>query len=252
MIVLAEEHHRSAPGGREAECLGDIALAGGAVAEICEYRDLGTLQVSGIGITGGVQSLGADDNGRIGHIDLVRIPAGVRHTAPQPGEQRGVHAAAVGHPRLAVAAEHIIVAVQGAGRADLRGFLAEQWWPQAELALALQCGRLDVDTPDDHQVLVQSAQLVRADIGDQRGMLAIEYPAPVGLDQLYRIRGRPGVVPGCGVLHSLHLLVVARAGSPHFAIRWTGVPPAVCCTSQHPRLSEMRKWRHSNCAECSI
>ena len=55
---------------------------------------------------------------------------------------------------------------EGAGGADLRGLLAEQRRPQAELALALQGGGLGVDAADDDHVLVEGEQLVVADVGD--------------------------------------------------------------------------------------
>ncbi len=65
---------------------------------------------------------------------------------------------------LAVRREDVVVVAQRPAGADLRGLLAQQRGPQAQLALALQRGGLTVETAGHHHVAVQVAQLVRAQV----------------------------------------------------------------------------------------
>ena len=63
--------------------------------------------------------------------------------------------------------------------ADLRGLLAEQRRPQAELALALQGDRLAVDPPHEHHVAVHAP-----DIGVVDGILGMVDPLAFGGEEL--------------------------------------------------------------------
>src|SRR5262249_38757564 len=62
-----------------------------------------------------------------------------------------VDALAPGDAVLAVGGEDVVLRLEGAAGADLRGLLAEQLGPDAELAVTLERRRLDVDaTGEDH------------------------------------------------------------------------------------------------------
>ena len=58
---------------------------------------------------------------------------------------------------------HVLGAQRPAG-AHLRGFLAEQAGPDAQLALPLQRGGLGVELADDHQVAVEPAVLLVGEV----------------------------------------------------------------------------------------
>ena len=75
--------------------------------------------------------------------------------------------------------------LQRAAGADLRGLLAEQRGPDAELALALQRGRLDVPAADEGEVAVEPAQLV---VGDVEGVVGVLDPLALGREQLDEVR----------------------------------------------------------------
>ena len=55
--------------------------------------------------------------------------------------------------------------------AHLNGFLAQQRSPQAELALALQCGALGIETPDQHHVSKHPGGLGRSQRRHEIGVL---------------------------------------------------------------------------------
>ena len=67
---------------------------------------------------------------------------------------------------LAVAREGHVLRLQRPAGADLRGLLAEQRHPDAELALALQRVGLPVDPADQHHVAVERLQRRHVDVGD--------------------------------------------------------------------------------------
>ena len=70
MVVLAEEDHRDVEAGGEGEGLRDIALAGGAVAEVGDGRAAAPVELHSERVAGGVQGLSADNDGRSGHSDV--------------------------------------------------------------------------------------------------------------------------------------------------------------------------------------
>ena len=114
--------------------------------------------------------------------------------APDPHDVGQVHAAAVGDAVLAVAGENEVVVPQRPGRTDLRRLLAEQRRPEAQLALPLQRGGLRVDPPDDHQVLVQGAQLLVRNVLDPGVELRVADAFPCGGDQLDQVLAGPALM----------------------------------------------------------
>ena len=121
---------------------------------------------------------------------------GVADAAPDPHEVGELDAAAVRDGVLAVAREHEVVGAQRTRRADLRGLLAEQRRPEAELALALQRGGLGVDAAHDDHVLVQRRELRVIDVGDPGIVEAVLDSFPGGVEELHWIRRRVGVLAG--------------------------------------------------------
>ena len=59
---------------------------------------------------------------------------------------------------LAVGGEEVVLRARGAGRADLRGLLAEARRPERELSLPLQVRRLLVEGADDDHVAIEAAR----------------------------------------------------------------------------------------------
>ena len=84
--------------------------------------------------------------------------------AEQAEQVERVDALAVRDAVLAVRREDVVLRAQGAAGADLRGLLAQQLGPDAELAVALQRGGLGVDPPGEHHVAVEAAQLVGGEV----------------------------------------------------------------------------------------
>ncbi len=62
---------------------------------------------------------------------------------------------------LAVGREDVVLGAQRAAGADLRGLLAEELGPQAELAVPLQGGGFDVEAADEDHIAVEPADQVR-------------------------------------------------------------------------------------------
>ncbi len=143
--------------GGEAEGLCDVPLARGTVTEVGQGRRGGTVERDPEGVAGGVERLGADDDGRGGDAVHGRVPTGQPGAPPEPQHGHRVDAAAVGNPVLAVAREDEVVGTQGPGRPDLGGLLPEERGPQRELALPLQGHGLGIDAADHHHVAVEVA-----------------------------------------------------------------------------------------------
>ncbi len=193
LVVLAEEDDGGVVDGAPDEGLVHVALAGRAVAE----EDDGGLGVGAVvpvtdptveplahGVADRVQALVADDD-RVGvEAGGHRVPAAVVG-APEDAEQLGgVDAPAPGHSVLPVAGEgHVPGAHRPAG-ADLRGFLAQQRDPDAQLALPLERVGLAVGSTDQDHVPVQPAQLVGRDVDVEVG---VRNPLPLGGQQLHEV-----------------------------------------------------------------
>ena len=110
---------------------------------------------------------------------------------PGADEVLGVHPAAVGDAVVAVAGEDEVVVAQGAGRADLGGFLAQQRRPEGQFALPLEGGGLGIDPADDHHVLVERAELLVADVLDPGIELGMADALTRRGDELDEIAARP-------------------------------------------------------------
>ena len=91
--------------------------------------------------------------------------------AEQAEQPQRVDAPAVGDAVLAVGREDVVLRAQRAAGADLRGLLAEQLGPDAELAVALERGGLDVDAPGEHHVAVEAAQLLGREVVVELGVV---------------------------------------------------------------------------------
>ena len=89
----------------------------------------------------------------------------------EPEQVERVDPAAVGDAVLAVGREDVVLRAQRASGADLGGLLAEQLGPDAELTVSLQGGRLGVDPPRQDHVAVEAAQLVRAEVEVELGVV---------------------------------------------------------------------------------
>ena len=85
--------------------------------------------------------------------------------------------------------------------ADLRGLLAEQRHPDAELALALQRVASRSDAADQHHVAVERPQGCGVDVRDVRVVGRARDPLPLGGQQLDEVRALVGAAqPGEDVL----------------------------------------------------
>ena len=173
LVVLAEEHDRGVVGGGEDERLVDVALRGRAVAEVGDHGGV-AVGVAGAddavalhahGVAGGVQGLRADDDRVEAEVVLVGVPAALVDAAEQAEQLERVDAAAPGDAVLAVGREDVVLGAQRAAGADLRGLLAEQLGPDAELAVALERGGLGVDPAGQHHVAVEAADHLRLGLG---------------------------------------------------------------------------------------
>ena len=179
LVVLAEEHDRGVVGRGEDERLVDVALRGGAVAEVGEHGRV-ALGVAGAddavalhahGVAGGVQRLGADDDRVEAEVVLVGVPAALVDAAEQAEQPQRVDALAVRDAVLAVGREGVVLGTHRAAGADLGGLLAEQLGPDAELAVALEGRGLDVDPPGQHHVAVEAAQLLGGEVVVEVGVV---------------------------------------------------------------------------------
>ncbi len=181
LVVLTEEDHRGLEHARPVERLVDVTLTGRSVTKVDQRRrQLPTAGISGgisagagglpgspdrlaahphhglpgdpHGIAGCVQDLGThDDRVRLEAMP-VRIPAAVGHPAEQAEDVQRVDSPAPGHRVLAIGREDHVVVAQPPRGAHLSRLLPAQTRPQAEFALALQGGRLLVESAHDHHV----------------------------------------------------------------------------------------------------
>ena len=122
--------------------------------------------------------------------------------AAEDAQQRGgVDAAAPGDAVLAVGGEGHVAGLQRPAGADLRGLLAQQRHPEAELALALQRRRLPVEAADQHHVAVERLEGGGVDVRDVRVVGRAGHPLPLGGQQLDEVRALVGAAePGEDVL----------------------------------------------------
>src|SRR5207248_3145443 len=192
LVVLAEEDERGVVDGGPDETLVDVALRSRAVAEVADggfavvVADL-ALEPLAHRVTGGVEHLVADhDAVRVEAVGLV-VPAAVVGAAEDAEQLAEVDAARVRDAVLAVAGEGHVTGLERAAGADLRGFLAEQRDPDAELALPLHRVGLAVRATDEHHVAVEPAQRLVVDVGDIAVELWRGDPFAFGGEQLRQL-----------------------------------------------------------------
>lgn len=123
MVVGADEDDRNAVGGGEDHGLVDVALARRAVAEVRHGHLVATVALYAHRVAHGVEALGADDDLRVGDMDIERVPARVLSAMPDEDEILGLHAADDFDADLAVARKEEIVIVTRPRSADLDGLL---------------------------------------------------------------------------------------------------------------------------------
>ena len=219
LVVLAEEHDRAVVDAGEHQRLRDVALRGGAVAEV---RDDGGVPavVAGADVTVAldahrvarrVEGLGADDDRVEVEVLLVRVPPAVVHPTEHPEQVDRVDPAAPGDAVLAVGGEGVVLATHRPAGPHLRGLLAEQAGPQAELTLALERGGLGVEAPDEDEVAVEPAQRLVGEIVDQSVELGVRDALPLRAEQLDHVG--PTLVGGTlGGDRDAHVVVDAEGG----------------------------------------
>ena len=248
LVVLAEEHHRRVVGGGEDERLVDVALAAGAVTEVGHHRGV-AVGVAGAdhavalhahGVAGRVQRLRADDDRVEPEVAVVGVPAALVDAPEQAEQPQRVDVAAPGDAVLAVGREDEVLRAQRAAGADLRGLLAEQLGPDAELAVPLQRGRLGVDAAGQHHVAVEARDRLVVEV---EGEVRVLDPLALGRQQLDEVGSAVGVVrpedltqvgaevgPGdCACSLTGTPLSRRRAGSP--------LPTASRGVTRRPRLT---------------
>ena len=164
LVVLAEEDDRGREARGEDHGLVDVALAGRAIAEVGDGDRIDAILLRAHGPAGRVKGLRTDDDRGCRHVDRERVPARVGRAAPDLGHVFEPHTTQVGDAVLAVAGEGEVVLAQHSRRADLRGLLAERRWPQPELALALQRGRLVVETAHHDHGFVDVEQVFAGEV----------------------------------------------------------------------------------------
>ena len=137
-----------------------------------------------------------------------------------------VDALAPGDAVLAVGREDEVLRAQRAAGADLRGLLAEQLGPDAELAVPLERGGLDVDPAGQHHVAVEAAELLGGEVEVELGVVdpltlgreeLDELGAAVllgGAEHLGEVRAEAGCSPGWLLGHVHSFEVAGVAGSP--------------------------------------
>ena len=223
LVVLAEEDDRRVVDAGPDERLVDVALAAGAVAEVGDDR----LAVGAVGlradgavllhahrVAGRVQRLRADDDRVELEALLLRVPAAVARAAEQAEQLERVDALAPGDAVLAVGREREVAVAQGPAAADLGGLLAEQRGPDAELALALQGGRLDVDAADEDEVAVERPVLL---VGQVEVVVGVRDALALRGEQLHRLLVAPlgGAGRGLGRCGREHCRVSSGAQLRH-------------------------------------
>ena len=85
---------------------------------------------------------------------------------------------------FAVGGEDIVLWAQCASQSDLRGFLTQQWHPQAQLALALEGVAFGVNATDQHHVAVEAFEVVNGEFVSVCVEIAVGYASSVGRQHL--------------------------------------------------------------------
>ncbi|BDZ62465.1 hypothetical protein GCM10025873_22560 [Demequina sediminis] len=168
--------------------LAHVTLARGAVAEVADHRAV-ALGVAGAHepvavhrhrVSGRVERVGANHQ-RV-KVEAVgrRVPRAVLEAAEQAQDLGQVDAAHERHAVLAVGRENEVGGTQRVARADLCGLLTQRLHPQAQLALTLQAGGLEVEAAQHRHVVPHRAQGLGVEVRGVRGEVGV-------LDALTRV-----------------------------------------------------------------
>ena len=225
---------------------------GGAVAEVGDDGGValvvtgadGAVALDAHGVAGGVQGLVADDDRVEVEVLLVGVPAAVVDPAEHPEEADRVDAAAPGDAVLAVGGEGVVLGAHRAAGADLRGLLAEEAGPQAELALALEGGGLGVEAPDEHEVAVEAADLLVAQRVDDRVVVGVAHALALGVEQLDHL-GAAVLDGALGGLGPRHVVVHAERrleGGDCVVAHWALLLRAPVVTGAASRADGTLRW----------
>ena len=128
-------------------------------------------------------------------------------------EGERVDVAAPGHAVLAIGREDVVLRAQRAAGADLGGLLAEQLGPDAELAVALERGGLDVDAAGEDHVAVEPAQLLGREVVVELGVVDALTLGGQQLDEVGATVGLGGSEDLRQVGTEVHR--IGQRGSPH-------------------------------------
>jgi hypothetical protein len=160
------------------------------------------------GVAGGVEALVADDDGVEVEAVLLGVPAALVGAAEDAQQLGRVDPAGPRDAVLAVGRERHVLGLQGSAGADLRGLLAQQRHPDAQLALPLQGVALAVEAADQHHVAVQRLQRRYVDVADPAVEPGVGDPLALRGQQLDQVRAAVGAAqPGDHLFPGL-----ARAG----------------------------------------
>ena len=102
-----------------------------------------------------MQHLGAEHNRVKVKASLVWVPAAVVHAAKHLQNRHQVDAVGQGYAVLAIARKDVVVRANSIARANLGTLLSDGWHPKTQLALALQCGGLIVETTNASHVAIK-------------------------------------------------------------------------------------------------
>src|SRR5262249_12499109 len=183
------EHHRRVADRSPDESFVHVTLASGPVAEV-DDRGLAVLANRSVAldphrVAGRVQSLRADHDRVEVEVVLLGVPAAMADAAVELEQLRWVDTAAPGDAVLTVGREGHVAGVECAARADLRGLLAEQRGPDAELSLPLEGNRLEIDPPGQNELTVRGLDLLGRQLKRVVRMLG---PVALGCQQLDQLR----------------------------------------------------------------
>jgi hypothetical protein len=180
LVVLDQEDDGRAAYGRVVDGFVEVALAGGAVADVGEGDGVVAAHAGGVGESGGVQALGGQRGALGGGAVGVRVVAAVA-VAPEEGQDlHRVDAAGEQGDALAVGGEEPVGGAQGEHGRGLAGFLAAGGGVDGEAALPGEGGGLPVEgAAGDHGPVQRErgvgGQRRAAGCGGRRGGGGVEH-----------------------------------------------------------------------------
>ena len=166
-VVLAEEDHGQLVDGGEVHGLVEVALRGGALAEVDDRDLVQPSQFRGVGDAGGVRQVGGDHAGAgddallgegpvVGHLASARVGVvGLREEVEH--DLLGAHAEHDHHAGVAVVGQHPVDAsLEGVGGADLGGLVAGAGHGERGPALAVEDQHAVVELAREQHVAVHA------------------------------------------------------------------------------------------------